>query len=245
MKLSKKYKVMISLLITVLILVHLGSIIYCLVPRTLYSSVGKVNFVSLTLCILLVITVFVGLNKKNSKVIYYCLVIQYFLLIPSIFIGILFTHPLEKGSTDDFKNYLVMDDKKTTLDVQSYFPLEVEEAQVEWYRYYYMDSIFPGIDNVTEVSLKIKPNETEFESILSDLKERFPNATYQTFIYNTNYQEISFVDEFDYQHSSKHAIVKKILYNEKDKTIIYEYIYSINGLASSEYKDLYYVSKIT
>lgn len=244
-RISKKLKIVIISLMTVIIMFHLGIILFGLVPHTLYGTIGKFNYISFVLCLILVVTIFIGLKKKNGKMLYFTILIHILLLLPSFIYGIFIFDSSKKSSTEDIKNYLVLDDKKNILDVQSYFPLQVEEEQVEWYRYFYIHSDFPFIDHVTEVSLKIKLDEVEFESVLLDLKERFPNATYQKFSYNSKYQEISFEDSFDYNnYNSKHAIVKKILYDEKENSIIYEYIYTVQGLTAADYKNLYYITKI-
>ncbi|MCM1130966.1 MAG: hypothetical protein NC310_07250 [Roseburia sp.] len=244
MKFSIKIKIVIISLMTIIILAHLGIILFGLVPHTLYGTIGKFNFISLVLCLILVVTIFIGLKKKKGKMLYFTILVHILLLFPSFIYGIFLFDSFEKSSTEDIHNYLALDDKKTILDVQSFFPLIVEEEQVEWYRYFYIHSDFPFVDHVTEVSLKIKLDDSEFESVLLDLKEKFPNAIYQEFFYNSKYQEISFADNFDYDYNRRHANVKKILYDEKEKSILYEYIYTVDGLTASDYQDLYYVSKI-
>lgn len=236
-----------TLIFTLLILItHIFIILTNLLPNTLYASIGSVNYLSIGLFVIFVFTIIISMIKKNVKVIYYSILINVILLIPSLIFGIL-VYPLEISMTEDVNNYLKFDEERIYNELINYFPKELHNYEVENYHYYYVYSPFSSLINNgcdVEVSLEVKAAENEFDEIINELLIKYPNAEVNVCKENFKYQEIKIIDNIVFNNANEkvyHGILKKVIFSKEQGTLIFEYLEVKSNIA---YNDLFYVNRI-
>lgn len=212
------------LVMIMLFIIHLYIFIMELIPRTLYPVSITINYISLFLLIEVAIMTLFCLLKHNQS--YAAIIVIHIILLIPAFIVFKIDISCSESFTNDVKTYLKFDEDSTSKEVSKYFPIEVNESDVENYNYFYeiTDIIFYDGTNV-EVCLKIKYDEQKYKLEIERLSDLYAESKLITFKYNNQYEEISFVDSIDYTYSTiRNGRVMKILFNEVEKSITYVYL---------------------
>lgn len=219
----KKQTIFFAIIMSIFFIIHVIVLIMELIPRVLYPTSITINIFNLLFLIeVVLVTIYWLLKHKNSIEI---IVFNLILLIPTF---LLFRLELScsESYTSDADNYLKFDEENINMEISAYFPLQIEDKTIVNYSYFYetFNIVFYSGTNV-EVCLEQKFDTFEYIAKQNKLLDQLNIDTVNNFKYNQKYSEISIKDNLDYTTPTlMKGIAKKILFNEKEHSIIFVYI---------------------